>query len=116
VPVLAALAAAALFLGTVAASFASPRPDGLEWSMARALRGGEPAQHAGGVGGWLRGLQARVAVLPDYAFPGRARREGLDAGTSTSGIVGSLVVAGVILVPSLVAVVRRRGRARAART
>jgi len=115
-PLLAALGAAALFLGTVAASFASARPDGLEWSLARALHGGAPAAHAAGVGGGLRALQERVAVLPEYAFPGAPQRDGLDPGTSASGVVGALLVAGLILVPGLVALLLRRGRARAART
>ncbi|HEX9289651.1 MAG TPA: energy-coupling factor ABC transporter permease [Anaeromyxobacteraceae bacterium] len=115
-PLLAALGAAALFLGTVAASFASARPDGLAWSLSRALHGGPPAAHAAGVGGGLRALQERIAVLPEYAFRGVPRRDGVDPGTSAAGLVGALLVAGLILVPGLVAVLLRRGRAGSART
>ena len=98
VPVVAALLGAALFVGTVAASFASSRPDGLEWSLARAGAADVP-EHLSGVGAWLGRLQERTALLPDHRFAGTRgpRPPGLDAGTSLSGAVGALLVAAAIV-------------------
>lgn len=109
VPVLAGLAGAALFLATVAASFASTRPDGLEWSLSRALGAAQPAQHATGIGAWLHGLQRHLAVLPGYAFRGGERRPGLDQGTATSGVLGTILVACVVVLVGAVSVLSRRG-------
>ena len=96
VPVLAGIAGVTLFAATLLASFASERPDGLTWAVQRVARTA-PAEHEAGLGAWLRTLQAHVAVLPGYVLPGADRRPGLDAGISTSGIVGSLLVAAVVL-------------------
>ncbi len=107
VPALAALGGIALFTGTVAASFASTRPDGLAWSLARVARSA-PAEHARGVGALLHRLQERLAVLPGYAFAGTERRAGIDPGTVASGLAGTLLVAGlVLLVGGIVAGSRR---------
>jgi cobalt/nickel transport system permease protein len=118
VPLLAALAGTALFLGTVAASLASTRPDGLEWSLSRALGatgGAEPAAHATGLGALLARVQAATAILPDYGLgAGRVHGAGLDPGTSLSGAVGALLVAGtVVALGAAAALLRRRARTRA---
>jgi cobalt/nickel transport system permease protein len=115
IPALAALAGVALFLGTVGASLASARPDGLEWSLARTLPLAA-APHRDGVGGWLAAAQERIALFPDYAFPGSAgaRRGGLDPGASASGIVGGLLAAAAVLGLALGARGLRRLRAPAA--
>jgi cobalt/nickel transport system permease protein len=109
VPALAALAGVALFLATVGASLASLRPDGLEWSLARALPAA-PAPHRTGLGGWLARAQERIALLPDYGSRGSERRPGLDPGTSTAGLLGGLLVGGGVLGLGLAAGAwRRRG-------
>jgi cobalt/nickel transport system permease protein len=114
IPALAALAGLALFLGTVGASLASARPDGLEWSLARALPA-PAAPHRSGIAGWLAAAQHRIAVFPDYAFPGGgARRAGLDPGASASGLVGGLLAAAGVLGLALAARRLRRLRAHAA--
>jgi cobalt/nickel transport system permease protein len=112
-PALAALAAATLFAGTVGASLASSRPDGLEWSVARALGPAQPAPHVSGVGGFLAQLQERVAFLPDYAFAGVPRRAGVDPGASAAGLIGALVVASAVLGIGGASALFRRGRSRA---
>lgn len=66
-PVLVGLAAAAALTGGVASWFASPRPDGLEWSLARAAGTAPPADAA-----------------PAWPAP--------SSGTSTAGVVGALLV------------------------
>ena len=113
VPALAALAGMALFLGTVGASFASARPDGLAWSLQRAARS-PAAEHAGGIGGWLRALQDRSALLPGYGLGGQPSA-GLDPGAATSGALGALVVAGVVVLLAGLATLSLRWRSRRAR-
>jgi cobalt/nickel transport system permease protein len=118
-PVLAALAAATLLAGTVLAWFASSRPDGLEWSIARVTGKEELAGAGDGLPGRLARVQERTAVLPDYALPaeeqdspaapGKAGRPAVDPGTSLSGVVGALLTLGLaVLVGSVVSRLRRR--------
>jgi cobalt/nickel transport system permease protein len=116
IPVLAGIAGVTLFAATFLASFASERPDGLSWAIQRVARVA-PAEHAEGVGAWLHALQSRIAVLPGYALPGADRRPGLDAGITTAGVVGSLLVGAVVLLAGGgIAVTRRALRPHRART
>jgi cobalt/nickel transport system permease protein len=106
-----AFLAAALAIGGVLAWFASPQPDGLEWSVAR-VAGGEPLAEPGhAVHGVLAAAQERLAVLPEYAFRTRAGGEGAPAtagadqhlASSLAGVAGGLltlalcVLIGVVL-------------------
>jgi cobalt/nickel transport system permease protein len=108
VPALAAVLGAALFLGTAGASLASTRPDGLEWSLARALGpAAAPAPHASGLGALLARVQGRTAVFPEYAAPAAA----LDA-AAAPGVAGALLTgAAVLALGAAAALARRRGRA-----
>jgi cobalt/nickel transport system permease protein len=104
VPLLVVAAGAAAFLATVGASLASTRPDGLEWSLARALRA-EPARHQTGLAGWLDRAGARLARAPRPEEPGPAPVAG------TPGLVGAaLLAAAVALGGALVARAVRGGR------
>lgn len=95
-PMLVTLLLLAALTGGVLAWFASERPDGLEWSIARVageLEGPRTATHS-----LLDRLQQQLAPLPDYGFPvgeGAAQADaggsGLApgaAGTSLAGLVG----------------------------
>lgn len=108
-PVLASIAVAALLAGGVVAWFASSRPDGLEWSIARVSgrRGLEGSEH--GPPGTLARIQGKTAILPDYSLPvtegetpaGKveAAWPAVDKGTTLAGIVGAiltLALAGVV--------------------
>ncbi len=97
---LAVLAAVVVFVGGALSLFASSNPDGLEW----ALFGNEESGYSGnmaldeddyGVSSSAADTAAEVqehtAFLPDYAFPDSDS----PAGTSVSGIVGSLIVAAI---------------------
>ncbi len=107
-PVLGALALAALLTGSVLAWFASSRPDGLEWSLARVTGTADLAGPSQGLPGTLAKLQEKTALLPDYALPAKEgaksgganpSRPRVDKGTSLSGFVGAimtLVLAGVL--------------------
>lgn len=100
--VAAGLLAASLVVAGCVSWFASTRPDGLEWSVAKVagsttLSGNTPV-HAE-----LSKLQQRSAILPDYGFrdtsgevpDGRASAvnwPSAQLGSSVSGIAGSLFV------------------------
>lgn len=107
---------AIVFLGILAVAaggflswFASSRPDGLEWSIARVAGSKELPEGGGGTGAGLSNLQEKTAILPGYGFrpslgtegsnpvsesPGRSSSAwpGPDAGTSLSGLLGSGIV------------------------
>ncbi|HET6438590.1 MAG TPA: energy-coupling factor ABC transporter permease [Anaeromyxobacter sp.] len=103
-PILIGLGVTALVTASVMSWFASVRPDGLEWSVARAT-GSELPTPADAVHSWLAKVQRTTAFLPDYDFrPATAQGRKSDAapawpapspGTSTSGVLGSLLVLGL---------------------
>jgi cobalt/nickel transport system permease protein len=106
---------AALLTGGVLSWFASEKPDGLEWAIStvtgqKELKGEQQAVHA-----TVAALQEKIAILPDYSFRKsavlptsetksadlRQNTERNRAGTTLSGIVGSLVTLGVALIIGL---------------
>ena len=97
-PVVFGLALAAVALGGVASWFASTRPDGLEWSIAKVSGREEVAGAEEGVHKGLAALQQKTAVLPGYGFTSAAAGTApeaepwpaVNAGTSLSGLVGGL--------------------------
>jgi cobalt/nickel transport system permease protein len=119
-PVIIGLTAAALLSGVAFAWFASSSPDGLEWSIARVtgveeIEGASAELHES-----LAGVQERTAFLPDYAFPaGEGEAEeavawpAVDAGTSTSGIVGATLTLAIAVVIGFV--LKRRSATRSAK-
>ena len=97
---LAVLAVVVAVVGGGLSLFASSNPDGLEWSMF----GNADAGYSENMGldeenygvsskaaDTAGAIQEKTAILPDYAF---ADSEST-AGTTVSGLVGSVVVAGV---------------------
>lgn len=113
-PLLAGLVVATILVGSGLSWFASSRPDGLEWSIARVASGVEPQAPQDGWHGTLSRLQEKIALLPDYGFRGReseasAAEAGVlvDAGTSLSGLIGGLATLGITL---LVGFLLRRQR------
>ena len=87
-----AIAAAAAICGGIVSLFASAFPDGLEWSMEQ-VAGTAELEADGGAYDTAAGIQETTSLLPDYAF----KNSESAAGTSFSGIVGSLVVVGVMV-------------------
>lgn len=81
-PALVALALATLATGGVLAWYASEKPDGLEWSIARVTGSEQPAA-----------TPPPTALLPDYQLPNSSPRLGL----SIAGITGAAVVALVVV-------------------
>jgi cobalt/nickel transport system permease protein len=126
-PVLVALAVAALVVGGALSWFASADEDGLEWSISRVIGSGQELGGTGATHDAAAGLQERIAVLPDYAFPGGGKEAdaaaggseaagagggpAVDAGTSVSGVVGALLV--LAIAGAVGFALRRRSAARA---
>ena len=84
------LAICALLVGGGLSLFASAYPDGLEWSMEK-VAGTAELEAEGGAYDTAASVQETTAFLPDYAFPGSESA----AGTTVSGIAGSLLVVAV---------------------
>lgn len=105
--VLAVLTVLTMIVGGALSWFASTHPDGLEWSIERVL--GRPDHRAPEQEGasLLKDVQDHTALMPGYAFrdEGRTAQDyaqpawpGIDAGTSTAGIVGASLVLVMVLV------------------
>jgi cobalt/nickel transport system permease protein len=103
--VLISFLAAALLTGGVLSGFASKKPDGLEWAIARVtgaevLKGPEQGLHAA-----MTALQKRTAFLPDYSFKkpeNRAQGNAADSlGTSVSGVVGGVMTLAIVFLSGL---------------
>ncbi len=87
--------AAALVLGGIVSLFASANPDGLEWSIGKVtgaeLQGNSQVHEA------LEKAQEKTAILPDYGFKNASETGGEATGTVVSGIAGSGITLGVIV-------------------
>ncbi len=84
---IAVLAVCAVLVGGGLSLFASSHPDGLEWSMEK-VAGTTELEADGGVYESAESVQEATSFLPDYAFPDSESA----AGTTVSGLVGSLLV------------------------
>jgi cobalt/nickel transport system permease protein len=104
-PIAASLLFATLATGGVISWFASPSPDGLEWSISKVTGKDDMAAQEESAHEFLDKLQRTLAFMPDYDFRHSAGAgdaqvvpgSPVKAGTSVAGIVGSamvLVVAG----------------------
>ena len=96
----------AVVTGGVLSWFASTHPDGLEWSIEKVTGKGELQEAEHGIARVLKGIQEKMAFLPDYGFKpaGNESKEeaapawpGIEAGTSVAGIIGAAIVLGLIL-------------------
>jgi cobalt/nickel transport system permease protein len=103
---------ATVLIGGIAAWFASSDPDGLEWSIGK-VTGTEELEHSEkGLHAFLARLQEKLAFLPDYSFrssvkaPVKENTGPISAGTSTAGIIGSLIV--LLLAVSVGFILRRK--------
>jgi cobalt/nickel transport system permease protein len=120
--VIAAFLVAAVITGGIVSWFASNKPDGLEWAIARVTGKGELKGSEQGVHGMLSAMQERTAFLPDYGFGkpvetarGGARPAAVDKkgtenrlATSLSGIAGGLLTLAAALLTGWL--LKRRAR------
>lgn len=111
--VIVTLAIVTLLTAGLFSLFASSNPDGLEWS----LFGNEEAGYSANMGldeenygvtsqiaDTSATIQEHTAFLPDYAF----KNSESAVGTSVSGVVGSLMVAGLIAIVAVIKSVFKR--------
>lgn len=97
--VLTGLIIAAALTGGVLSWFASAHPDGLEWSMFKTTGQEELAAPKKGIYSSLSSVQGKTSFLPDYGFKQKGEQAessgeswpAVNAGTSVSGIIGSLI-------------------------
>jgi cobalt/nickel transport system permease protein len=113
----------AVLSGGVLSWFASANPDGLEWSIQKILGKPELPERESRIGALIKSLQNKTAFLPDYSYkkaegPPDSAEAGqsktswptVEAGTSVSGIIGSvLVLASVLLIGVVIKLLRRKG-------
>lgn len=116
-PVALSFLAAAILTGGILSWYASDKPDGLEWSIAKVTGRESLETEKAGLHGTLAALQKKLSFLPGYSFkksddaalkgaavppqtassgssgtaPGEPTREGSRLGTSLSGILGGLL-------------------------
>ena len=99
---IAILAVVALVVGGGLSLLASSNPDGLEWALFGNAEQGyaenmgldeENFGLSGKAADTAAAIQKKTAFLPDYAFAD----SDTPAGTTVSGIAGSVIVAGVAL-------------------
>ncbi len=89
--------------GGVLSLFASAFPDGLEWAIEHIA--GTTDLPAAGAQAAAQSIQEKTSFLPDYAFSGSDSV----LGTSVSGIVGALIVAGFcVLIAFVIRTLRKR--------
>jgi cobalt/nickel transport system permease protein len=101
--------------------FASSHPDGLEWSIEKVYGRPELPEQQHGIAPALKQVQEKTAFLPGYDFKQAGeesvKKEGeepwpdIGAGTSVSGIVGSVMVLCLITLFGLGIKVLRSGKA-----
>ena len=127
----------AIITGGIVSWFASSNPDGLEWSIERVYGKPELPEHETGIVALLRAVQERTAFIPDYTFKKKetskeqettgkeemASAKGeeaprsdanawpnVEAGTSVSGILGSIMMLGLIsLIGFGIKAIRKKG-------
>lgn len=101
------LAVAVAVIGGGLSLLASSNPDGLEWSMFGNAEAGysenmgldeENYGVSGKAADTAAAIQEKTALMPDYAFA----NSGSPVGTSTAGLVGSAIVAGIAVLICLV--------------
>jgi cobalt/nickel transport system permease protein len=98
-PVLAGFLLAALVTGAALSCFASKRPDGLEWAVAKIIGSQAELKSDEVAHQQIAKLQKQTAILPNYTFrasilPTPTATQ-VNAGTSLSGVVGGLLTLGI---------------------
>ena len=100
-----------LLTAAVLSRFASPNPDGLEWSIQRLTGHPEIAAVEEGSHLLFARFQELTALLPGYQFKNTAETASIvNIGTSVSGVVGALLT--LLFVALLCVVLRKKSAAR----
>lgn len=104
------LLVATILTGGALSWFASSNPDGLEWSIEKVYGKPELPEHETGIASVLKSIQEKIAFMPDYTFKKSEKPDtenvakeqeeswpSIDAGTSLSGVLGSLIVVFLVI-------------------
>ncbi|MEW6068953.1 MAG: energy-coupling factor ABC transporter permease [Nitrospirota bacterium] len=116
--VVIAIAILAAITGGAFSWFASTYPDGLEWSIEKIYGQPEISERTTPVKEQLSEIQEKTAILPDYSLPSGNEEEteplwpAIDPGTSLSGLIGSLIVLGSIVIFGIGIKMLRRSKER----
>lgn len=111
------IAILAILTGGIISWFASTHPDGLEWSIEKIYGKAELPEPQEGIIFELKDIQQKTAILPDYnlamSYGGESPMAeeswpSINAGTSVSGLIGSVMVMGIIVIMGLGIRVMRR--------
>ena len=130
----------AIITGGIVSWFASSNPDGLEWSIERVYGKPELPEQETGIAALLKTIQERTAFLPGYTFKKKETRKeqetsgkeemasakgpeapgsdanawpNVEAGTSVSGILGSVMMFSLIfLIGYGIKAIRKKGSKR----
>lgn len=103
---------ATLMIGGLFSSFASSKPDGLEWSLFR-LTGQEQLGTTGPVYPFFAGLQDKIAILQDYQFKSALTDSGnpsvsadsvIHMDTAAAGLIGGALTLVLIALAGLITV------------
>jgi cobalt/nickel transport system permease protein len=99
-----------LITGGLLSWLASSNPDGLEWAVQKVYGKIELPEHGKGWASFLSAIQKKTVLLPDYGFKKKEGMAGQEstkmahhpdletkAGSSFSGLLGSMVMIGLIL-------------------
>jgi cobalt/nickel transport system permease protein len=86
----------ALLTGGVLSWFASTNPDGLEWAIEKIYGKSALPEQGQGIAATLKEVQGKTALLPGYTS-----KDTPPAGTAVSGLVGTGIIVGVILMLGL---------------
>ncbi len=112
--VVVGLGLAAVVTGSILSWFASPSPDGLEWSIAKVTGTEQPAEQTQRIHSVLATLQEKIAFLPDYGFSSaelkhdqeqKSEQKGwpeVDSGTTISGLTGGALTFAFALIIGLI--------------
>lgn len=95
--VIIVLLCATVLVGGVVSLYASSNPDGLEWSIEKITSSPE-VEGTSTFHEFVGRIQEKIAFLPDYGFKNSSNEQmksniSASAGTSVSGIIGSLLTA-----------------------
>lgn len=106
----------AFLTGGILSQFASNNPDGLEWSIEKVFGKTDLPEQENRIGSFLKGVQERIAFLPDYNFKEEkpssqeSKRSAIEVGISLSGLIGSIMVICLVFLFGLgIKAIGRRG-------
>jgi cobalt/nickel transport system permease protein len=105
--VIALILCTAFVIGGFASWYASSNPDGLEWSIEKAI-GSNEVEGSSSIHEFLRNVQENISFFPDYNFQSDMEVQTQSKlGTSVSGIFGSILT---LIVAALIGRVSKKYR------